>query len=149
VFPPERINHKEHWLWVMGRLRPGVFVEQAQADMNVVAQHIAAAHPDEEKDWSVSVEPLHDDWLPATTRAELWLFLGAVGFVLLIACANVASLTLSWAATREREIAVRAAVGAGRLRIFRQLLTESLALAIVGGAAGIALSEMILQGVLP
>jgi putative ABC transport system permease protein len=148
AFTPDQVNYKQHWLWVMGRLRPGVSIAQAQSDMNVVAQHIAAAHPDEEKNWTVSVESLHLDWLPASTITELWLFLGAVSFVLLIACVNVANLMLSRAATREREIAVRAAIGAGRLRIFRQLFTESLIVAVVGGAAGIALSEVILRGIL-
>ncbi|MGA7637476.1 MAG: ABC transporter permease, partial [Candidatus Acidiferrales bacterium] len=148
TFTPEQINYKEHWLWVVARMRPGVTAAQAQADLGVVAQHIAAAHPDDEKNRTISVEPLHDDWLPPSTLTELWLFLGAVGFGLLIACVNVANLLLSRAATREREIAVRAALGAGRFRIFRQLLTESLLLAIVGGAGGIALSEIILRGIL-
>jgi putative ABC transport system permease protein len=148
VFDPEQINHKEHWLWVVARMRPDVTVAQAEAEMDLAKHHIAAAHPDDEKNWTVSVEPLHDDWLPASTLTELWLFLGAVGFVLLIACVNVANLMLSRAATREKEIAVRAALGAGRFRIFRQLLTESLMLAIVGGAGGIALSEIILRSIL-
>ncbi len=148
AFTPEQLNHKEHWLWVVARMRPAVTAAQAEADMSLVAQHIAAAHPDVEKNCTVTVEPLHDDWLPSATLTELWLFLGAVGFVLLIACVNVANLMLSRAATREREIAVRSAMGAGRFRIFRQLLTESLTLAIVGGAGGIALSEIILHGIL-
>ena len=148
AFTPDQLNYKDHWLWVMGRLRPGVSIAQAQSDMNVVAQHIAAAHADEEKNWTVGVESLHLDWLPTSTIAELWLFLGAVSLVLLIACVNVANLMLSRAATREREIAVRAAIGAGRVRIFRQLFTESLIVAVVGGAAGIALSEVILRGIL-
>jgi putative ABC transport system permease protein len=148
TFTPEQMNHKEHWLWVVARMRPDVTVAQAEAEMNLAMHHIAAAHSDDEKNWTVSVEPLHDDWLPASTLTELWLFLGAVGFVLLIACVNVANLMLSRAATREKEIAVRAALGAGRFRIFRQLLTESLMLAILGGAGGIALSEVILRGIL-
>jgi putative ABC transport system permease protein len=71
TFTPEQINHKEHWLWVVARMRPGVTAAQAEADMRVVAQHIAAAHPDDEKNRTVSVEPLHDDWLPAATITEL------------------------------------------------------------------------------
>lgn len=148
AFTPDQLNYKQHWLWVIGRLRPGVSIAQAQAEMNVVAQHIGAAHPDEEKSRTVSVEPLHLDWFPTARITELWLFLGAVTFVLLIACVNVANLMLSRAATREKEIAVRAAIGAGRSRIFRQLLTESLVIALAGGAAGIALSEAILAGIL-
>ena len=148
AFTPDQLNYKEHWLWVMGRLRPGVSIAQAQSNMNVVAQQIAATHPDEEKNWTVSVESLHLDWFPTERITELWLFLGAVSFVLLIACVNVANLMLSRAATREREIAVRAAIGAGRMRIFRQLFTESLVVAVAGGAAGVALSEVILRAIL-
>jgi len=149
AFKPEQItNYEDHYLFVMGRLRPGVTLAQAQADMNVVQKQVAAAHPSTDKDWSVSVEPLHDDFLPPATRTELWLFLGAVGFVLLIACANVANLMLSRSATREKEVAIRAALGAGRFRILRQFLTESLALALLGAAAGIGVAYAILQGIL-
>jgi putative ABC transport system permease protein len=146
--PEQLTNFEQHFLLVMGRLRPGISIAQAQANMNIVQQHLAAAQPSTDKDWSVSVEPLHDDFLPPATRAELWIFLGAVGFVLLIACANVANLMLSRAASREREIALRAAVGAGRMRILRQFLTESVALAVVGGAVGILFAYAILNGIL-
>jgi len=146
--PAQMTDYENHFLLVMGRLRPGVSVAQAQANMDIVQQHLAAAHPATDKDWSVSVEPLHLDFLPPATRAQLWLFLGAVGFVLLIACANVANLMLSRAASREKEIAVRAAVGAGRGRILRQFLTESVALALAGGVVGILFAYAILNGIL-
>jgi putative ABC transport system permease protein len=148
-FKPDQLtNYENHFLLVMGRLKPGISIEQAQADMNVVQKQVAAAHPKTDKDWSVSIEPLHDDFLPASTRTELWLFLGAVAFVLLIACANVANLMLSRAATREKEVAIRAALGAGRLRILRQFITESLALALLGAAAGIGVAYALLNGIL-
>src|SRR2546429_8767475 len=112
------------------------------------SQSIAAMHPRSNENWSVRVEPMHNDFLPATTRTELWLFLGAVGFVLLIACTNVANLMLARAATREREIVIRLVAGASRTRVLRQFLTESLMLAIVGGAAGIGIAKLILKGIL-
>ena len=147
-FRPEQINRTDRWLLVQARLRPGVTIAQAQSNMDVLAQQIAEAHPDLRKNWHISVEPLHDDFVPQTTRTELWLFLGAVGFVLLIACANVANLVLSRAASREREIVVRAAIGAKQSRLFRQLLTESLVLAILGGVAGVFTADLILKGIL-
>ncbi len=146
--PEDTQQHKNHYLFGFGRLRPGVSIHQAQAQMSVIQQRIAAAHPDDEKDRSISVEPLHDDWLPQSTRTELWLFLGAVGFVLLIACANVANLSLARASSREREIAVRAALGASPARILRQFLTESVLLALAGAAAGILVADAVLRGIL-
>jgi len=149
AFKPEQLtDYQNRFYLVMGRLRPGISIEQAQAEMNVVQKQIADAHPATDKDWTVSVEPLHDDFLPATTRSELWLFLGAVGFVLLIACANVANLMLSRSASREKEVAIRSALGAGRFRILRQFLTESIALSILGAAAGIAIAYGLIQGIL-
>jgi putative ABC transport system permease protein len=146
--PEQQSNYENHFLLVMGRLRPGISVAQAQAAMNVVQQNVAAAHPATDKDWGISVEPLHLDFLPPATRAELWIFLGAVGFVLLIACANVANLMLSRAASREKEVALRAAIGASRSRVLRQFLTESVALAIVGGTVGIVFAYSFLNGIL-
>jgi predicted permease len=148
AFKSNEIDYEHHSLFVTGRLRPGVSLAQAQADMNVVTQSIATVHPRSNENWSVSVEPMHNDFLPATTRNELWLFFGAVGFVLMIACANVANLMLARTATREREIVIRLVAGASRLRILGQFLTESLMLAIVGGAAGIGIAKAILRGIL-
>jgi len=146
--PEQQTNYDDHYLFVMGRLKPGVTLEQAQANMNLVQKQVTAAHPKTDKDWTVSVEPLHDDFLPPATRSELWIFLGAVGFVLLIACVNVANLMLSRSATREKEVAIRGALGAGRLRILRQFLTESVALSLLGGALGIGIAYAVLQGIL-
>ncbi len=141
VFKPEQITHDFHRLLVMGRLKAGVSLAAAQADMNVVARLLAQDYPKTNKNWGASVEPLKLDFLAPETRTTLWLLMGAVCFVLLIACVNVANLMLARSTTRHREIAVRAAVGASRRQLFAQLLTESLVLAALGAIVGIALGE--------
>ncbi|HEX3683620.1 MAG TPA: ABC transporter permease [Bryobacteraceae bacterium] len=143
---PEQINHDFHWLLVMGRLKPGISIKQAQADMDAVTRHIGEVYP-QDKGWGATVEPLRNDFLPRERIAGLWLLMGGVGFVLLIACANVANLLLARGTARQREVAVRASLGASRKRLFGQLLTESLALALVGGVLGVALGWAILKAV--
>jgi putative ABC transport system permease protein len=147
AFKPEQINHDFHWLLVMGRLKPGISIKQAQADMDAVTRHIGEVYP-QDKGWSSSVEPLRNDFLPRERIASLWLLMGGVGFVLLIACANLANLLLARGTARQREVAVRASLGASRPRLFGQLLTESLALALVGGVVGVALGWGILKAVI-
>jgi putative ABC transport system permease protein len=147
-FKSEQINHDFHWLLVMGRLKPGVTVEQANADMDRVTQHIAEVYPKSDKGWGAIVSPLKNDFLDRDVIRALWLLLGAVGFVLLIACANVANLLLARATKRRKEVAVRASVGASRWQLFRQFLAESLALASVGGILGIALAWLLLKVIL-
>jgi putative ABC transport system permease protein len=145
VFRPAQINHDINWLAVMGRLKPGVTLEHANAEMAVIAGQIAAAYPDERKGWSISVEPLQNNFLDRDTIRGLWLLLVAVGFVLLIACANVANLQLARGSARQRELVLRSALGANRRRLVRQLLTESVVLALVGGAMGVALARGLLD----
>jgi putative ABC transport system permease protein len=140
AFKPEQINHDFHWLLAMGRLKPGVTMKQAQADMEVVTARIAKDHPQSNTGWGASVEPLKDDFLPPDEIRNLWLLLGAVAFVLLIACANVANLLLAKGITRRTEVAVRASLGATRRRIFFQFLTESLTLSVLGGIGGVLLA---------
>ena len=146
VIHPAQLNHDYRWLDVMGRLKPGVTIEQANADMQAVAAHVAAANPKSNKGFSAGVEPLQNDFVDENTKLALWLMLGATGFVLLIACANIANLLISRGATRQREVAIRSAVGATKRDVFVQFVTESLVLAFVGGALGIAVGYAILQG---
>ncbi|MGC1990403.1 MAG: ABC transporter permease, partial [Candidatus Acidiferrales bacterium] len=145
---PEQINHDFHWLLVMGRLKPGVTIAQANADMDTVTQHIAKVYPKSDQGWGAIVSPLKNDFLDRDVIRALWLLLGAVGFVLLIACANVANLLLARATKRRKEVAVRASVGASRWQLFRQFLAESLALASLGGVLGIALAWVLLKIIL-
>jgi putative ABC transport system permease protein len=140
AFKPEQVNHDFHWLLCLGRLKPGVTVEQANADMANVAKRIAEENPKSNTGWGVKVEPLKNDFLDRDVIRALWLLLGAAGFVLLIACANIANLLLARATTRQREVAVRASLGASRGRLFAQFLAESLALSIIGCLAGVALA---------
>ena len=148
VFKTEQINHDFHWLLVMGRLKPDVTVKQAQADMNAVTAHIAQQYPKSNKGWGSFVEPLKNDFLPSERILTLWLLLGAVGFVLLIACVNVANLLLAKSMTRQKELAVRSSLGATPKTIFAQLLTESLLLAMAGGILGVGVGYAMLHGLI-
>jgi predicted permease len=145
AFQPDQINHDYHRLLVMARLKSGVTLQQAQADMDSVTSHIAAAYPKSNTGWGARVEPLKNDFLPPERIHNLWFLLGAVGFVLLITCANVANLLLANGAGRQREIAIRTSMGASRPQIFIQFLTESLLLAMLGGALGIAFGKLLLR----
>ena len=148
AFPAEQTNnHDAHFILVMGRLKDGVSIEQAQQEMNTIAAQLQNEFPNSNANWGVSVEPLHLNFLDPATRRNLWLLLGAVGFLLLIACVNVANLLMARGTSRQREVAVRAALGASRFRIFNQFLTENLILAFVGGVFGILLAGLILNAI--
>ena len=148
VFKPEQVNHDFHWLLSIGRLKPGVTLAQAQADMDAVTAHIAEAYPKSNQGWGSYVEPLKNDFLPSERKQTLWILLGAVGFILLIACVNVANLLLARGMARQKELAVRSALGASRRTIFEQLLTESLLLATVGGILGIGVGYAMLSSLI-
>jgi len=145
AFKPEQMNHDSNSILVMARLKDGVSLDQAQAEMNGIAGQLQNEYPKSNANRGVSVEPLHLNFLTDATRRNLWLLLGAVGFLLLIACVNVANLLLARGTSRQREVAVRAALGASRMRLFAQFLTESLLLAVLGGALGILLAGIIID----
>ncbi|HEX4786136.1 MAG TPA: ADOP family duplicated permease, partial [Candidatus Sulfotelmatobacter sp.] len=148
AFRPEQINHNYHWLLAMGRLKAGVTLQQGQADMDAVTARLAQAFPKTNQRWGAAVEHLQNDFLPPERIQNLWLLLGAVGFVLVIACVNIANLLLAKGAVRLREIAIRSSVGANRRQIFAQFLTESIVLALIGGGLGIGLGMGLLRAIL-
>ncbi len=145
IWTPLHIDPRaeEHRDWrgfkTYGRLAEDATLDEALEEMNVIAGRLAEAYPATNEGWTISISPLQDH-VVGSIRATLLIFLGAMGFVLLIGCANVANLLLARATERRREFAVRAAIGAGRSRLVRLLLTESLLLALIAGALGLVLS---------
>jgi putative ABC transport system permease protein len=147
AFTPEQINHTFHWLNVMGRLKPGVSLAAANAEMAPIARRIADEFPDAKKGWGISVEPLQNNFLSSSFVLGLKFLLAGVSFVLLIACANVANLLLARGAARQREVAVRGSLGASPFDIAVQFLAESVVLALLGGVLGTALAVGLMKAI--
>ena len=133
----ERAVRGEHHYAVIARLKPGVEIKQAQAEMNTISERLQQLYPADDKGWGAAVLPLHDD-LVSDVRPALLVLWGAVAFVLVIACANVANLVLVKTFSRQKEIAIRTALGASWPRVLRQILSETVLLALAGGALGLA-----------
>jgi putative ABC transport system permease protein len=133
------------WLRVLGRLKPGATIREAQTQMTGIAARLSAAYPENDTGWSVNVEPLRDS-LVRQVKTSLFMLLGAVALLLGVACANVANLLLARYTVRHREMALRGALGASRSRIVAQLIIESLVLALAGGLLGITFAYLAVRG---
>ncbi|MGA8620927.1 MAG: ABC transporter permease [Candidatus Sulfotelmatobacter sp.] len=136
----ERAVRGEHHYVVIARLKPGVDVKRAQAEMNTISGRLEQLYPEDDKGWGAVVVPLHDDMV-SDVRPALLVLLGAVAFILLIACVNVANLALAKTFSRQKEIAIRTALGASSARVLRQILAETVLLALAGGAIGLSFAH--------
>jgi len=145
AFEPSNMTRNFHWLASFARLKQGVSLEQARAQMDAIGARIEKDFPDSNKGWGVIVERYADVIVGQETRTALWVLMIATGMVLLIGCANLANLALARGVSREREVAVRASLGAGRWRLVSQFLTENVLVSVCGGLAGILVGYGMMQ----
>jgi len=146
AFEPENMTRNFHWFGALAKLKRGVTLKQASAQMDAIGARIAQDYPDSNKGWGVTIDPFAETVVGTQLRQSLYVLLAAVGMVLLIGCANLANLTLARGAAREREVVIRAAVGAGRWRLVRQFLTENVLLSTCGGVLGLGLGFALKAG---
>ena len=145
AFEPKDMTRDYHWMISFARLKPGVTLQQSRDQMKAIAARIERDYPESNKGWSATADRYEDIYVDDSLRRSLWVLLAAVGAVLLIGCVNLANLLLARGAGREREVAVRSALGASRGRLIRQFLTESVLLAGFGGVAGVLMGYGLLR----
>ncbi len=146
AFRPSEMTRNYHWLRSVARLKPGVTLDQARTRMDAIGARISKDYPASNKDWGVTIDRFADLAVNTNLRQSLTVLMWAVGALLLVGCANLANLALARGTAREREVIIRAALGAGRGRLFKQFLIESLMLSLVGGALGLALGYAMMRG---
>jgi len=146
AFEPQNMTRNFHWFGAFAKLKRGVTLEQARAQMDAIGARIAHDYPDSNKGWGVSIDRFSEVLVGRQVRTYLQVLLAAVGMVLLIGCANLANLTLARGTVREREVAIRSSLGAGRWRLVRQFLTESVLLSVCGGVFGVGLGYATMAG---
>ena len=146
VFEPKDMTRNFHWMRSFALLKEGVTIERARAEMDVIGKRIEQQYPDSNKGWGVTIDRFVDRVVGDQLRQSLYVLLAAVGAILLIGCTNLANLTLARGTSREKEVAVRVSLGAGRWRLIRQFLTENLLLAVLGGGLGLALGYGMVAG---
>jgi putative ABC transport system permease protein len=146
AFRSAEMTRNYHWLRSIARLKPGVTIDQARARMDAIGARIAKDYPVSNKDWGVTIDRFADLAVNTSLRQSLTVLMWAVGALLLVGCANLANLALARGTAREREVIIRAALGAGRARLFKQFLLESLMLSFAGGALGLALGYAMMRG---
>ena len=146
AFEPENMTRNFHWFGALAKLKRGVTLQQATAQMDAIGARIAQEYPDSNKGWGVTIDPFAETVVGTQLRQSLYVLLAAVGMVLLIGCANLANLSLARGTSREREVAIRASLGAGRWRLVRQFLTENVLLSIGGGVLGLGLGFALKKG---